>query len=351
MVICPAGCGYEEIKLPTDSELFIYKGSHSPVRRCWFETVELPKVVKSYNPDVVFGLGNTGLTNPGLPQALFIQQPYLLYDRRHYPHIPLKAWLRIEALKSQIKKSLPATGTIFCQTPVVKQRFGERFCYPPDKIRIISFPPPEEISLKSDLEKPAVFKGSADNFYVLILTRYLTHRNPSVLIPICRRYDSQIKGGQIKFITTVEPTDHPRAKTFLKEVSRYNLENIIINVGRLSRQDVSRYLSHSQVLWLPTLLETLGLPYLEAMKCRTAIIAPDIDFARYVCGDAAIFYDPWNIESIFNTLLLMRNDVSLRQKLIERGEAELNNREKFVGSWNEVAANIVRELRLLIMYS
>ncbi len=347
MVICSAGCGYEEIELPANSELFIYKDSHSLLKRYWFETIELPKIVKKYAPDVIFGPGNIGLTNPGVPQALFVRQAYLFYDKRHYPDIPLRALLRIKALKHQIKKSLPKTNLVFCQTPIVKQRFAEKMHYRMENIKIIPLPPPEEIFLKADLSKPAIFQELPDTFYVLILTRYLTHRNPSILIPLCKRFGKQIRNKGIKFITTVEPKDHPKAQRFLNDIVADNLKDIIINVGMLSRNDVSRYLSHSHLLWLPTLLETLCLPYLEAMKCGTAIMAPDLDFARYVCGDAAIFYNPWDIDSIFKTLMFIRENDSLRQTLIEKGSESLNDRQKFAGSWEETANNILYELRAL----
>jgi len=99
---------------------------------------------------------------------------------------------------------------------------------------------------------------------------------------------------------------------------------------------------------MPTTLETLCLPFLEAMAMGTPILAPDLDFARYVCGDAAIFYDPWEIESIFCSILLMRENASLRKELVEKGKIELGNRGKFAENWEETAADLMRNLRLLI---
>jgi glycosyltransferase involved in cell wall biosynthesis len=95
-------------------------------------------------------------------------------------------------------------------------------------------------------------------------------------------------------------------------------------------------------------METLGLPFLEAMVTGLPILAPDLDFARYVCGDAALFYDPWGIESMFNTIMLIRGDGSLRKQLIEKGKAELKDKLKFAGSWEEVAADVLQHLKQLL---
>jgi glycosyltransferase involved in cell wall biosynthesis len=347
-VVCSAGCGYEEIELPQGSEVFIYKGSHSYARRYWFETVELPRVVGGYKPDVIFGIGNTGLTHPNAPQALFIRQGWLVYDKKHYPDMPLRLRLRLAALKSQIKKSLPATNLIFCQTPIVKCRFSDRFCYTEDRISILRFPPPVEIAVNSHIDIPAVLDKYSGNFYVLLLTRYMPHRNPNILIPLCQHYGSQIREKRIKFIATVEERDHPQARVFLRKISSYHLEDVIINVGRLSREDVLRYLMHSDALWLPTLVETLCLPYLEAMCCGIPILAPDLDFARYVCGEAALFYDPWNLESIYKKIVSLRENPSLRRELITKGRMNLTDTKRFAGDWTEVASDVLVNLRNIL---
>jgi glycosyltransferase involved in cell wall biosynthesis len=288
------------------------------------------------------------LTHPGVPQALFIRLPYLLYDKKHFPDIPLIARLRLAEVRSTIKKSLPATKLLFCQTPVVKGRLSDTFGYPENQISILRFPCPREIAPSTASEVPSVFEKSSDKFYVLLLTRYMTHRNPGVLIPLCKRYAIQLRAKQVKFITTVQKQDHPHAGRFLEEVSRNQLEDVIINVGRLSREDVSRYLSHCHLLWLPTLMETLCIPFLEAMTTGVPILAPDLDFARYVCGEAAIFYDPWNIESMFTRIMLLKEDACLRKDLIAKGKAELGNRTKFSKNWQEVAADVIRNLRAMV---
>ena len=349
LLICSSGYGYEEIELPPKSELFVYKGSHSPFARYWFETITLPRIVNSYKPDVIFGSGNIGVTNPNVPQALLIHQAYLFYEKKYWPDTPLRWRFRIWALKQQIKKSLPKTDLIFCQTPIVRQRFSDKFGYPAGRIKVLRWPAPAEIKAAAILDSPPVIDKSAGNFYFLLLTNYMPHRNPSVLIPLCKRYGTEIRAKRIKFITTVEKKDGPHAVKFLKEISEYNLEDIIANVGYLSREDVLRYLSHSDVLWMPTTLETLCLPFLEAMAVEVPILAPDIDFARYVCGDAAIFYDPWDVESIFSNIMLMRENASLRKELVEKGKAQLGDRKIFAGSWEETATDLIRNLRLLVI--
>lgn len=347
MLICSAGYGYENIELPENSEIYIYKGSHSPLERYWFERVTLPRVVKNYNPDVIFGAANIGISKAHVPQAVLIRMPYLLYDKKYYPDIPLKLQLRVAALRAQVKNSLPTTELVLAQTPVVRQRFAEKFNYPEDQIKILRFATPAEIKPITGIKPPAIFDKSSGNFYVLLLTRYLIHRNPSILIPLCKQHGNQIRERKIKFITTVEREDNHRVGAFLKNISKYHLEDLIINVGSLSRQEVLKYFVHSDVLCFPTTLETLGIPFLEAMTMGLPIITTDIDFAHYMCGEAAVFYNPWEIESFYNKLMLLRENPAIRQELIEKGKVEVAKKEKIAENWEETASDLVGYLRLL----
>jgi glycosyltransferase involved in cell wall biosynthesis len=349
LLVCSEGCGYEQIELPSGSRRYIYKWGHSPVVRQWFERVTLPKIIDAYNPDVIFGPGNIGLTKPKAPQAILIRIAYLFYDRKkYYPNATIKERMRLAALRNQVKTSLVnGTNLVFVQTPVVRERVAAAFDYPITQIKVLRLPPPADIRFPSDDAVPSVFRSGENDFNILIMTPYMTHRNPDVLIPLCRNYCRQLREQHIRFITTITSGEHRYAERFLKNISRYGFEDIILNVGELSRSEVTKYLTNSQLLWLPTMIETLCFPFLEAMALGTSVMAPDLDFARYVCGNAAIFYDPWDIDSIFRDIMLVRENAALRKELVEKGKAQLGDRKIFAGSWEETATDLIHELRTL----
>jgi len=348
LIICPSGYGYEDIEFPVNSKCFFYKGSHSSVKRFVFERFNLPAIIKEYRPDIIYGAGNIGLINPVAAQALMIHNAYLFYGKEYFPDIHMKLQLRIAILKAEIKKMLAKTDLVFCQTPVVKNRFCAEFKYPPYQAKVINWPNPTEIRPRADLTVPAALDKSGKSFYILVLTRYLPHRNPEIILKLCERYSEKIKEKQIKFITTVEAGNNPRAGRFLSNVGKAGFGDIIINVGQLSREDVARYFMHSDILWEPTTLETLCLPFVEAMTMGVPILAPDIDFARYVCGEAAVFYNPWDLENIFEQIMLLRDNNELRQGLIVKGKVRLENKEIFPGNWDETAKAIIKQLKGLL---
>jgi len=347
LLICSAGSGLDEIELPGNSTRYIYRGRHTPWERYWFEKITLPKVIARYGPDVIYSPGTQGLIHPEVPQAIFIRNAFLFYDKKHYPDMFLKLRVRTAMLVSQMRKMLKSTQLVFCQTPVVKRRFSEFYHYPEDQVKVLGFPPPSEIKVDSGSQTPAVFNQGSGEFYILMLTCYMPHKNPGVLLPLCRRYGSLLREKKVKFITTVDPGDHPRAGAFLKEISQPPLNEMIVNVGPLSRKEVAAYMFASDLLWLPTLLECLATTYLEALALGLPILAPDLDFARYTCEDAAVYYDPWKQEEIFEKIIYLRENPVIREGLTMKGKQQLRNTDRFPRNWDEVAGTTLQELRTL----
>ena len=53
---------------------------------------------------------------------------------------------------------------------------------------------------------------------------------------------------------------------------------------------------------MPTLVESFGLIYLEALMFRLPILTSDRDFAHWMCRDLALYFDPMDPVSIVNTI-------------------------------------------------
>jgi len=348
LLICPEGCGFEKIDLPAGSRLHVYSDPHTLWPRLKFEYITLPRIVRQYQPDIIFGPGNSGVFRPSAPQVLYIRQAYLFYDKKHFPNMPLRSYLRLLLLKHQMNAYVKRSSWIFCQTSVVKERFSEKYNFPKDRVTVSGFPVPKEISISNDFEIPAVFDKTGDNFYVLLLTRHMPHRNPGVLIPLCKRYAAQLRERNIRFIITLDHQEGGPSKEFLQDVAKGGFEDLITNVGRLGRQDIVPHLKSSQMLWHPTLLECMSTAYIEAMTLEVPIFTSNMDFARYVCDDAAVYYDPWDIDDIFKQLMVMRNKPELRQQLIDAGKEQLKKREKFPGNWDEVAMKLLDRFRNIV---
>jgi glycosyltransferase involved in cell wall biosynthesis len=70
---------------------------------------------------------------------------------------------------------------------------------------------------------------------------------------------------------------------------------------------------------MPSLVETVGLPMLEAASVGTAIVAADRLYAHDVCGDAALYFDPLDARDLAAKLGELLSNSQLRADLTVRG--------------------------------
>jgi glycosyltransferase involved in cell wall biosynthesis len=75
------------------------------------------------------------------------------------------------------------------------------------------------------------------------------------------------------------------------------------------------YYRKATCLLFPSLYEASPFPPIEAMTCECPVIASDIPALRERCGDAAVYCDPYDVESIVAATERVIDDAALRASL------------------------------------
>ncbi len=117
-----------------------------------------------------------------------------------------------------------------------------------------------------------------------------------------------------------------------KTFSKMKFQNDVIFTGRLSNKDLHKALASSFALTFVPFFEGFGIPILEAMNCNIPVITSNTTSMPEAAGNAAIFVDPFSVESIKNALIEITSNNDLRIDLIEKGKI---HRENF--SWEKTA--------------
>jgi len=76
---------------------------------------------------------------------------------------------------------------------------------------------------------------------------------------------------------------------------------------------------HAVCLLFPSFYESSGLPPIEAMACGCPVIASDIPALKERCGNAALYCNPADIDSITEAVERVMDDSVLRSSLVELG--------------------------------
>lgn len=107
----------------------------------------------------------------------------------------------------------------------------------------------------------------------------------------------------------------------------------IVFKGQITQEELLKEYNTSACLLFPSFYEGFGLPPLEAMACGTPVITSNVSSMPEVCGDAALYCDPYSIDDITNKVELLLDDETLREALRQKG---LERAKLF--SWEKAAA-------------
>lgn len=126
-----------------------------------------------------------------------------------------------------------------------------------------------------------------------------------------------------------------RTRRLYKAYHDNQFKDDIIFTGRLSVERLRRVIGAAIALVYPSYFEGFGIPLLEAMRCGVPIAASDCTSIPEVAGEAAIYFDPFNINAIAQCLRRIEADNQLRQVLISKGMAQSQRY-----SWDRTAESL-----------
>lgn len=89
--------------------------------------------------------------------------------------------------------------------------------------------------------------------------------------------------------------------------------------GAVNNSALQRFYRHATAFVFPSLYEGFGFPPLEAMTYGCPVISSHAASLKEICGAAAYYIDPYNVENIANAIVQVLGNESLRQALINKG--------------------------------
>ena len=124
----------------------------------------------------------------------------------------------------------------------------------------------------------------------------------------------------------------------------HDLNSNLIFKGRVSDQELVELYSNAVCFVFPSLYEGFGIPPLEAMACGCPIAISNVASLPEVCRDAALYFDPLDMEDIAAKILKVVHNDDIKKTLIHKG---FNQVKKY--SWGKSASKfqdiINRELK------
>lgn len=111
----------------------------------------------------------------------------------------------------------------------------------------------------------------------------------------------------------------------------------IIYLKYLSSEENAFLLNNAELFIFPSLYEGFGIPVLEAMSCGCPVVCSNTTSLPEVAGEAAIKFNPENIDLIEKAMETVVFNPEVRQALIEKG---FEQSKKF--SWEQCATDTLK---------
>lgn len=335
-LLVPEGVGYEALCAEVPGLRWVRVPSMGRLARLRFDHRELPRRLRAAGCDALLALGNVGLIDPPVPQAVLLHQPHLVYPSRQWGPVSAADRLRHRYLRWRFHAQLPRTGLVFCQTAVMAARLRRVASGVPVEVCGIGADGPADAA--ADCAAPPEPMGRLrDRFRLLYPARYYPHKNHELLLRALEPDLPELR--DVTVFLTLDADQHRNAARLLRRLRRGTWGLRVVNLGPIPAERMAAAYAHADAVVVPSLLETAGLPYVEAMAAGRPVIAADLDFARSQCGDAALYFDPWSPAALRDAIATLRRDVALRARLAAAGRVRAG---AAFPTWTEVAARLVR---------
>jgi len=122
------------------------------------------------------------------------------------------------------------------------------------------------------------------------------------------------------------------------------LKGAVGYLGYVSNEELAELYRRAACFVYPSLYEGFGLPPLEAMACGCPVVTSNVTSLPEVCGDAAYYVDPYDVENIADGMHKVLSDEAMRESMVKKGleRAKLFSWEKAAKEHLKVFEEVLR---------
>lgn len=295
------------------------------------EQREMPKLLNSENFDLVHF--------PHFNVPIFYKGPFVvtIHDLiiTNFPTTkattlgPLMYKFKQIGYNYVIRKAVRKAKKVITVSGYSKSEIVRYFKMQPDKI-VVTYEASDFNKDVCSIEDPAYLKNkyNIDHGYWLYVGNAYPHKNLESLIHVWKKLKQENFSHKLVMVGK-EDYFFKRLKELAK---KEGVDDVVVFLGFVD--DAELCLLYQQALGyvFPSLCEGFGLPPLEAASQGLPVITSSASCLPEVMGDGAIYFDPYNIDDIINTVRRVTQDKELQEELRKKGLKQVS---KY--SWEKTA--------------
>lgn len=206
------------------------------------------------------------------------------------------------------------------ETEVVKQRMHQYLSIPLDKIFVVSnsySPDFEKVILNHECE----YLPNNDIKSIFIPASFYHHKN-LLILPYVAKELLNSGFSTFKFKFTI-PENSLGWNTILDLSKKLKVDSHFYTLGHVDNKKIGFEYLNSDLILCTSLVESSTAVFPESFIAKRPLAVSDRDFARKLCEDGALYFDPKNPKDIAQTISGLINDNSLAADLVKKAELVL----------------------------
>ena len=157
---------------------------------------------------------------------------------------------------------------------------------------------------------------------ILVPSAYYRHKNLELLPEICAFLVRKLEGRKFTVSLTI-PIDSPGWLAIKERAVELGVDSLIETLGELSLERLAEVYKDCDCVLLPTLREVSTAVYPESFFFNKPLVTSDLEFARELCGDAALYAAANDAEAFADCLIDVLSDPAVSASLVAKGAHQL----------------------------
>lgn len=303
-------------------------GTRAAVARFIWSQTAFPSVLKG-KYDLLYSPTHHGILRKGIPQIITIHD---LLPMKFPSQYRLQHYYFAHVVPRLIRNS----AAIIADSESTRRDVCDCYQAPADRVFVVYSAVDQTFKPAPAYRVDEVRRKYELGDFLLIVGASYPHKNIDRALQAFARVRSELQG--IQLVVAGGRADY--TKRLKERVEELHVRDVKFT-GYVSPEDLPALYSAARLLFYPSLYEGFGLPPLEAMACGCPTIVSKTSSLPEVCGDAAYYVDPYDVESMAEALCMVSTGKDVREGLRHKGFERVK-----VFSWENTARAVWRVIEL-----
>lgn len=310
--------------LAKESIKHYYIESIEPIYKKISQGKRIAEIEKKHKPELVFVVFGPSYWRSEAPCIQGFALPLMVYeDTRNFIYkndLRSKYYQKVLNYFKAILFKKNADYAVV-ETHTFKHRLSSFMKFDESKIFVVENSFNSNFLTESENHNKSIYQS--DSLNIFIPSAYYPHKNLNILVDVAYFLKNEFNfKWKFNFLIHKESENW---KNIVSLAKSKNVEEFFSTYGVVPNAKMKELYIINDFVLLPTLAEASTAVYPESFISKRVLLTSDIDFARELCGNAAVFFDPLDARDIAEKIITISADSEQQAQLIHNGLERVKN--------------------------